>query len=686
MFWKLRKKMYERVVESNSRIKEEYTYLVDNNLKEHLDSPWKHWIKLLELNIHYRLLKNNNYLIKPTNKKKIRKPCVDRTESSYSKRKKEYEFAKELLKYDVISFDIFDTLILRNIDRPIDLFNFLEKEHGIFNFAKLRKNAEEIARINCEKQYGSRDANIYEIYKYIEKESGLKADLGVKTEFEMECNVCFANPYLLRVFNILKEQNKRIIIVSDMYLPKDLMEVLLFKCGYIGYSDLFISCDYRASKREGRLYEIIKEHLGNDKKYVHIGDNRISDISTAEHHGFQTIFYKSIRDIGNPYRSQEMSPLVGSAYRSIINSHLHATGVQYTRQYEYGFIYGGIYLLGYVNWIHNYVKKNNISKIIFLARDSDVVKDTYDRLYDGDTCYLYWGRLPSFKYNFKYDKYAFFGRNIQDRINRKSKISIGKLLHLIDLEFLKPIVEQNGIDMEEILNVNNGEILKRIMIDNVEEIESYYNNEAMIAKNYIKSVIGTCHDKVAIVDIGWKGTEPLNLRRLLMKWNVCSEVHCLMAGSYGNEWNVQDGSCNVYMFSQTHNVENMRFLEKNVSYYTLAVELFGRMRCEPRFKGFKEYNNDIKFQFETLLVENIYDQKQIAKGMEDFVKLYMEKWKHAKYMYNISGYDAYAPSKLLKREYKYLEKNFPEHIIELDAGDDYNGMRNYKQYIEENKF
>ena len=51
-----------------------------------------------------------------------------------------------ILKHDVISFDIFDTLLLRPYVKPTDLFEHLEKLENLSGFANARIKAEKIAR------------------------------------------------------------------------------------------------------------------------------------------------------------------------------------------------------------------------------------------------------------------------------------------------------------------------------------------------------------------------------------------------------------------------------------------------------------------------------------------------------------------------------------------------------------
>lgn len=68
-----------------------------------------------------------------------------------------------------------------------------------------------------------------------------------------------------------------------------------------------------------------------------------------------------------------MSPVIGGAYRGIVNAHLYNGKDQYSMEYEYGFIYGGLFAAGYCHFIHTYCKLHQIKKILFLSRDGDIL-------------------------------------------------------------------------------------------------------------------------------------------------------------------------------------------------------------------------------------------------------------------------------------------------------------------------
>lgn len=715
----IKDKIYDFFVRRNEKVMYEYERYVMEHITEHYVKRIRHWRLLIKLNCHYVIKRKTTPLlywdqvnpastIKEESKDSVHKlnekninissGIVEMKlnevpketigmESKMSKRSIPAQVARELLKYDVISFDIFDTVLFRMIENPTDAFIMLEEQNKIFDFAKLRKIAESEARENLDGLIGSRDVTIYEIYEFISREICKDVKQLIEEEFELEKKLCFANNYIKTIIEILKEFDKEIIFVSDMYYPEEKINLLLSYCEINLADKIYVSCDYRKSKRKGNLYEKIKSDYGRDKTICHVGDNKEVDINMAEKHGLATYYYRNVNSIGRKNRPKDMSHLVRSVYSGIVNTWIHGGEKVFSPQYEYGFIYGGIYVLGYVNWIHEYAKKNKLDKILFLARDSDILLEVYNLLYkDIPSEYLYWGRLPSLKYMIKEDKYGFLKRNIQDRVNRKSKIGIGHLLNLLDLDMLLPYLKNYNLKKDDLLTKDNSQLVKALFINHMDTIENVYEEEAGLAYEYVKYTVGKSK-KIGIVDIGWKGTEPLTLKRLIIeKWKLVDDVKCLMAGSYGNKWNVQNGDFDVYMFSQCHNVNNMNFLQKNVSYYTLAFELFGRMRCEARFKGFSSDGGKPYMNFEGNLIENHKDMHQMRKGILDFILEYKERTKPFNYLRNISGYDAYAPSKWLSREKKFLERYFSDHKIELDAGDNEGHIRTYIEYINENNF
>ncbi len=197
-----------------------------------------------------------------------------------------------LCGHDVVSFDIFDTLVLRRCDQPADVFDAVGQKLGRDDFRRIRTEAEKTARQIAMRERGTLEVSIRDIYGVLEKEYGIPAEEGIDTEFQTELEYCFANPELLDVFQSLRQKGRTVVIVSDMYLPHGMMERLLEHVGYTGYEKLYVSCDYGRSKGDGSLFRLVQsEYRG--RNIVHIGDNERSDVENARRCGIDSVLYTS---------------------------------------------------------------------------------------------------------------------------------------------------------------------------------------------------------------------------------------------------------------------------------------------------------------------------------------------------------------------------------------------------------
>lgn len=192
----------------------------------------------------------------------------------------------ETEKYDVISFDIFDTLLVRKVLEPTAIFDIVEQqlkntELQTLPFKKLRIDAD-----NNLSHKGLR-ANIYEIYDELADLSGIdksQMEYLIRLEFETECKFIEARKSMRNFYNSLKDK-KRIYLVSNMHLPQEMMESILKKCGYTGYSEVLISCEYRKGKQDG-LFDVLKQHaMVKGEKILHIGDSQELDGIVAQKAG-----------------------------------------------------------------------------------------------------------------------------------------------------------------------------------------------------------------------------------------------------------------------------------------------------------------------------------------------------------------------------------------------------------------
>lgn len=213
--------------------------------------------------------------------------------------------SQELQHYDVISFDVFDTLICRTVGHPTDVFGIMEQRTGIPEFANCRIEAENAARQYRSARYHTREVTIEEIYHTMLQDSRVKVSSGkygaaltkqdlstwIALEMEAEKQCCRADPYMRKLVRLLLAQGKPVIATSDMYLHQAQVQDLLQLCGYADFGEIYVSCDHRAGKSDGRLFPRILQRLGPDKRLVHIGDNFYADVYKPKELGMSTIHY-----------------------------------------------------------------------------------------------------------------------------------------------------------------------------------------------------------------------------------------------------------------------------------------------------------------------------------------------------------------------------------------------------------
>ena len=180
-------------------------------------------------------------------------------------------------RFNIISFDIFDTLILRNVNNPHRIFDIVEKEYNfpdkIENFSNVRIQSE----IKAYKKWGI--PTLDEIYQVMCEEYPMETvEKYKKEEIKWELLSCMSNPKVKKLYEECVKIGKRIIIISDMYLPRVIIEKMLLKCGFYNYEKLFISSEVKLSKHSGELFEyVIKELDVSANDIFHIGDNIRND-------------------------------------------------------------------------------------------------------------------------------------------------------------------------------------------------------------------------------------------------------------------------------------------------------------------------------------------------------------------------------------------------------------------------
>lgn len=647
----------------NWGVRREYIPFKDNHPITDKKHPLRMWWMLIRLNVHYRILRRKDYLYCIPGDDAIQRgklPYLDGSESEAFSRAPAIQMAMSLLAYDIISFDIFDTLLLRPFAQPTDIFLIIGKRLNKSEFYRIRIDAEKTARDLAEEKTGNREITIDDIYAIIERQTGIPKEIGIKTELDVETQYCFPNPYMKRVFRLLKRQGKRIVIVSDMYISHDRMEKLLKQNGIEGYEKLYVSCDYHANKRSGELYKIIQNDFPG-MSFIHVGDNQLSDVESATEAGWESRHYTNCHEIGNQFRADGMSPLIGSAYAGIVNTHLHNGNKSFSPYYEYGFIYGGLYVLGFCHWMYERAKAEEIDKILFLARDGIIYQRVFNMLYqDIPNEYCLWSRLANSLSTLKKNREDFLRRYIFYRAIAVTPQDIGTVMESSNIGFLCKYCSEYGLCIDDELTRDNYHILEELITDHWDEICKYYENNNMEIREYILSKIGNA-ERVAIVDVGWLASGPIGLKYLIEdEYKTKCKVFCWIAAAAppqpeDNITEIMDGTIETYLFNIMNNRINYD-THKNSNART--NNLYFEMFTQAKYPSFKIINQDGSYEFSIPDIENYSITDDIHQGIFDFCKIYFTTFQTDPYMLNISGYDSYCAFRMIIRDLSFIKKFF----------------------------
>ena len=307
-----------------------------------------------------------------------------------------------------ISFDIFDTLIVRPFLEPSDLFLLLDRKAqellGTFiSFDRIRREGETLAREYYGRKYGWEDITLCEIYDFIADHYGIgkeKADTLRKLEEDLEVRFCSVRRTGRELFDFSRAVGKKVILISDMYLTEETVGKILAKCGIAGYEKVFLSCSYRKLKRGGGLFFKAASELGvTPSDLFHIGDTWESDILGSHEAGVRSIFFPKAREVFENRIQGCRTNRLGSigelafsgnrtggtlrknlGYRSMIAI---AANMYFDNPYRtfnagtdfnmdpwlMGFYPLGMHMLGIVKWLLETVREYGYEHLVFFARD-----------------------------------------------------------------------------------------------------------------------------------------------------------------------------------------------------------------------------------------------------------------------------------------------------------------------------
>lgn len=662
-----KKQLYQKLVTKNRYIAEDYS---DYKETHRNSSKIALYCKILSLNIKYRV---------------FRRPYKEKTQelidevyladaAAFSGATPK-EIVLNLLSYDIISFDIFYTLVFRPFLKPDDFFDILAAQYNIINFKKIRLEAEHKAHSISKKR--NSEADIFDIYKIIEEETGIPAETGVSNELLLEKKYITANEFMLEVFALLKKSGKKVIVVSDMYFPKKYLQEILENCGFYGFDDIYISCECEAGKWNGSIYPIVKKNYGESLKFIHIGDNYEHDIIHARENGWDALYFPNIHkdSIINPHTYSS------SICQGLINMKFFRSDIIPNAHYRFGYEYGGRLVVGFCLWLNQLAKEQSIDKFLFLSRDGDIVSQVYNKYFNViPNEYVFFSRFLTNELAFEKYTEDFLDYNIRNRaLYIEPKQTIKDVLEETDLECLIPLLKKSNISGKSYLSSHNCEEFCSFIYKNKNRIIEHFKSTQIAAQKYFEGVIGNAK-KICLVDVGWRGSATVYFKEFIN--NFCqmqTEIIGALAATSDNSYSQIACSAGInyaYLFSPQ---KNRDLLHLHNERFPVLYNNFVELCFSSEQSSFLKFELDEKEKLQFIFADNEKNNliiREIQTGILDFAKDFFT-FTQNDYDFCISPYDAYSPIYESFKNSDYYYSLFADYQVSIATSSYKKGKGNF---------
>ena len=291
---------------------------------------------------------------------------------------------------EVVSFDVFDTVLIRAVGSPHAVFQLLGRQqrcHGIFAyspeaFARARLAADRRAFSNA----GGRDSTVGldDIYREVlgpQRHRAALRDELVDAELALEAGLLRVHPHAPQLLEAWRSTGTRVIFISDTYLSQDYLEDRLCEHGLLHPGErCYVSSHEAAAKSTGALFtRVLKQEKITAAQLIHHGNDLQADVRAAAKHGIATRFLPS-GNLGRYERILEShrwatdglsSSMAGAARLTRLTIPAASSREAAIRDAAAGV--AAPTLVAYVLWLLMRARELGTERLYFLARDGQVL-------------------------------------------------------------------------------------------------------------------------------------------------------------------------------------------------------------------------------------------------------------------------------------------------------------------------
>jgi FMN phosphatase YigB (HAD superfamily) len=449
---------------------------------------------------------------------------------------------------DVVTFDLFDTLLIRRVHDP-DLVKLpvarfiadMAQDKGLDwsqdSVQKLRDSIEKRHRKETGEKFDDHEAcyphYMKEMLSQVFGEGADEAlfDRVADYEVAMENSMLVPRGEFIDWIHELKQQGKKILIVSDIYLPAIYLKRFVEHAGFSGLvDDVISSADTFLAKASGKAFPLLQKEFNLDPaRWLHVGDNPVSDGLRPLEFGVQALV---LHDASEKRRKSIIRRLInysdgrpfwrGRALQQLMQP-LEYENAEREPLYIEGYSFLGPMIGAFVQQIAEQSWQLGIGKVFFLSREGW----TFKKYWEESVPHLYPGKkLPEIEYLYV-SRMALAGASCAYKGLSQTSADIVFLpsgnadfldvcrVFSLDVTPFIPHLERHQLRPNTVLShLHDGYLaINRVRFvdligdaafqDEVKRQTRPANDALML---YLEDLGFFDHDDIALVDIGWLGT------------------------------------------------------------------------------------------------------------------------------------------------------------------------------------
>ncbi len=472
-----------------------------------------------------------------------------------------------------VSFDLFDTLLVRRIHDP-DLVKLpvaryiagLAAAKGIkLGWRKVQSTRDSIEqghRATTGRKFADHEACyplfMREVLETIFQGRYEESLLDKVTEYELalENSMLVPRQKLVTWLRELAAEGKRIFVISDMYLPASHLEKLVAHAGLLDLVEVVVSsADTFLAKASGLAYPmIVEKYAVKPENWLHIGDNPYSDGLRAGEAGLEAMI---IHDPGEDqrksitkryYNYSDGKPFWRGRMLQQLMAPLEGENSPGSRLYTEGYNFLGPLIGIFVQRIAELCRKHDITKVFFLSREGWTFKRYWEKAVPllfpenilPETEYLYVSRMALAGASCAYQGLTRTNADIAFLPSGNRDFRDVCRIFSLDAEGFTDHLAAHGLAVDTCLSpVHDGydqENRKKFELlieddDFQAEVRRQTLDANLAMQRYFEEMGLFAHKNVAIVDIGWLGTIQRFLFEAIAHRPDCPRCHGFLFGA-----------------------------------------------------------------------------------------------------------------------------------------------------------